>query len=343
MSNARGDHATAPGTTVPGAAGEQRRVLWSAPDLLAHEFEEPRWAVPGIVPEGLTLLAGAPKVGKSWLSLNLGVAVATGGRALGSVSVEAGRVLYLALEDTPRRLRRRLETVLVDGTAPAGLAFAVDWPAMPDGGAERLDETLTQAPDTRLVIVDVLAKVRGAVDGRSSLYDADYTAMGHLKAVADAHSVAVVVVHHVRKSGSDDFLETVSGTNGLAGASDTIAVLRRSRNTADAVLNITGRDVEEAEHALKFDPACGLWSLLDGPAADYDLGDTRRAITRLLRESREALRPAQIAERLGLRADTVRQACSRMGRSGQLISDGQGRYTTSIATDQELSLDVPVP
>ncbi|MGH8878621.1 MAG: AAA family ATPase [Stackebrandtia sp.] len=301
------------------------RAMWTASDLLAAEFPEPRWAVPGIIPEGLTLLAGPPKVGKSWLSLGLAVSITTGGRALGAVDVEPGRALYLALEDTPRRLRSRLETVLTTSDAPAGLAFAVHWPAMPDGGAEKLHGMLTEHPDIRLVVVDVLAKVRGGVDTRGSMYDADYAAMGHLKAVADAHSVAVVVVHHVRKSGSDDFLETVSGTNGLAGASDTIAVLRRSRNTADAVLHITGRDVEEAEHALKFDPSCGAWSLLDGPAADYDLSDTRRAVTQYLRGASRPMRPAEIAEGLGLSADNVRQVCSRMARKAQLVAQ-DGRY-----------------
>ena len=215
-------------TSLSSSGAVERRSLWSATDLLAHQFPEPRWAVPGVIPEGLTLLAGPPKVGKSWLSLNLGVAVATGSPALDSVEVNAGHVLYLALEDTPRRLQRRLHTVIVDQTVPEQLAFAVDWPPMPTGGADLLHKTLTSTPDTRLVVVDVLAKVRGNTDTRGSMYDADYAAMGHLKAVADAHNTAVVVVHHVRKSGSEDFLETISGTNGLAGAADTIAVLRRS-------------------------------------------------------------------------------------------------------------------
>ncbi len=329
-------------TSLSSSGAVERRSLWSATDLLAHQFPEPRWAVPGVIPEGLTLLAGPPKVGKSWLSLNLGVAVATGTPALGSVQVDAGHVLYLALEDTPRRLQRRLHTVIVDQTIPEQLAFAVDWPPMPAGGADLLHKTLAAAPDTRLIVVDVLAKVRGNTDTRGSMYDADYVAMGHLKAVADAHNTAVVVVHHVRKSGSEDFLETISGTNGLAGAADTIAVLRRSRNAADAVLHITGRDVEEAEHALRFDSATGTWSLLDGPATDYTLGDTRRAILTLLRETGHALRPAEIAARLALRADAVRQTCVRMAKDGQLVADGGHYEAPPSSAGNAASIELPV-
>src|SRR4051794_35919991 len=92
----------------------QPRTAWTASELMAMNFPEPRWAIPGLVAEGVTLLAGAPKVGKSWLALNTSPAVAAGGKALGKVDVESGDVLYLALEDNPRRLRSRLEKVLAD-------------------------------------------------------------------------------------------------------------------------------------------------------------------------------------------------------------------------------------
>ncbi|MGI8701240.1 MAG: AAA family ATPase [Nocardioidaceae bacterium] len=97
------------------------RTSWTAAELMACEFPEPRWAVPGIIAEGVTLLAGAPKVGKSWLALGLGIAVATGGKALGALDVMEGDVLYLALEDPPRRLQDRLAKVLSGATATGRL------------------------------------------------------------------------------------------------------------------------------------------------------------------------------------------------------------------------------
>ena len=100
------------------------RTSWTAAELMAAVFPEPRWAVPGIVAEGVTVLAGAPKAGKSWLGLGLGLACATGGKALGSIDVDAGPALYLALEDTGLRLQTRLRLVLGEDPAPTTLTLA---------------------------------------------------------------------------------------------------------------------------------------------------------------------------------------------------------------------------
>ncbi len=308
------------GTAVPSA--------WSAVDLMAATFAEPRWAVPGVIVSGLTLLAGAPKLGKSWLALALTVAVSSGGRALGKVKVEQGEALYLALEDTPRRLQSRLGIVLEGDPPPAGLTFATDWPVFPEGGADQLDQWLDAHPSCRLVAVDVLARIRGTVSERENAYAADYRAMVKLKDLADDHDCAIVVVHHTRKAASEDFLDTVSGTNGLAAAADTIAVLSRSRGSADATLNITGRDVDEAKIPLSL--TGGVWTMLDGPADDYDLGDTRRAILHLLRDE-EALTPKVLAERLGIKEATARQTCRRMVDAGQLDTDGAGHYMVPLS------------
>lgn len=304
-----------------------RRTRWSAVDLLAEDFPEPRWAIPGIVPEGLTLFAGPPKVGKSWLMLGAAVAVASGGKAFGSIGVDAGGVLYVALEDPARRLAQRLGIVLEGAPAPAGLDFATTWPLLHDGGADLLDAYLTEHTATRLVVVDVFAKARGTTSDREDRYQADYRAMSWLKDVADRHSVAAVAVHHVRKAASEDFVDTVSGTNGLAGAADTILVLARSRGAADAKLHITGRDVDEAEHAMRL--VGGRWTLLDGPASDWDLADTRRAIARYLRKEGPAM-PKRIADDLGLDHELTKKTCRRMLDDEQLTSAGNGLYQAPV-------------
>jgi DNA-binding Lrp family transcriptional regulator len=301
------------------------RTSWTAAELMATSFPEPRWAVPGLIAEGVSVFAGPPKVGKSWLMLGVGLAVATGGKALSRVDVESGPVLYLALEDTPRRLKARLSTMLRTDPAPDTLTLATTCPPLSQGGDERIGLWLKQHPDARLVVVDVFARIRGTTPAGVSAYDADYTAVARAKTVADAHGVAMVLVHHVRKAEAADFLEAVSGTNGLAGAADSVLVLKRSRGEADAVLHLTGRDVEEAEHAMKFTAAFGTWELLAGPALDYTLGETRAAILRYLREHGPT-RPKQIAEALDMEPSTVRQTCPRMVQDGQLDTDGAGLY-----------------
>jgi hypothetical protein len=317
-----------------------RRTAWSAAELLATTFPEPRWAVPGIIPEGLTLLCGAPKLGKSWLGLNLGVSVALGGVALGRVPVEEGDVVYLALEDTPRRLQTRLISMLQGTEAPGRLLIATEWPTLDEGGAEQLMTTLAARSDTRLVMVDVLARIRSRGDRGETLYERDYRTVAALKAVADAHSVALVVITHVRKAAAEDFLDTVSGTNGLAGAADTIAILRRARGKHDAELKITGRDVEEAEHALTFDPAIGTWTLLTGAVTDYRLHDTRRAILEAVRD-RSPMTPKQIADATGIEYETAKKTALRMAKDGQLHADSAGRYapvSLSLVSLESLSL-----
>ncbi len=301
------------------------RTSWTAADIMAMEFTPPKWAVPGVLSEGVNLLCGPPKVGKSWMSLGLGLDVAMGGKAFGAIDVDQGPVLYLALEDTARRLQNRLGKVLAGRAAPAGLTLATECPPLPQGGDQAIAAWLDRNRDARMVIIDVFAKLRGNSAPGASAYDADYAAVGRAKRVADDYGVAFVLVHHVRKAGSDDFLTEVSGTNGLAGAADATLVLKRARNQGDGALHVTGRDVDESEYALTFNADAGAWQMLDGPAEDHQIGDTRAAILRWLRQTPGST-PKAVAEGIGLKADTVRQTCTRMLADGQLAAVPGGRY-----------------
>lgn len=308
------------------APTDGHRTSFTADRLMAMVFPEPRWAVPGVLPEGLTVFAGAPKVGKSWLALNLAASTASGGRALGKVGVTAGDVLYLALEDTPRRLQQRLGMILAGDPAPSRLTVATECEPLTEGGVDRIGLWLDRNDDARLVIVDVFAKVRpqGSSD-RADRYLADYHAVAPLKELADRHGVAILLLHHTRKAASEDFLETVSGTQGIAGAADTVLVLARARNAADAVLSITGRDVDESEHAMSFDGNVGTWTLLDGPASDWTLSDTRRAILDAVR-AEEGIGPKELAVGTGMEYELVKKTMQRMAKDDQIDTDGQGHY-----------------
>lgn len=302
------------------------RSAWTADKLMQAEFPDPKWAVPGVLCEGVTVLAGPPKVGKSWLSLGLGLDIAAGRPAFGSIEIDPGPVLYLALEDTARRLKSRMGKILGDDNdAPARLTLATECPPLPQGGASAIAAWLDRNRSARLVVIDVFAKVRGTTAPGDQQYDADYTAVGRIKRVADNYGIAVVLVHHVRKATHEDFLATVSGTNGITGAADAVLVLERARNNADGVLHVTGRDVEEADYALSFDPSRGAWSMLDGPAVDYTVSDTRAAILRYLREN-PGKQPKDIAAAIDVNADNVRRACARMSDAGQLTKNATGQY-----------------
>lgn len=300
------------------------RTAWTADELLSTTLPEPRWAVPGLLPAGLSVLAGAPKIGKSWLLLDICLRVAMGGRVLGVCEVEPGPTLYLALEDTPRRLQERARRLLGPVPGPATAHLHTSWPRMGDGGADLLRDHLAAHPDTRVVAVDVLSRIRDVSKGNQQQYEADYEAMTEFKEIADTYGVALLVNHHDRKAKDADWLSVVSGTRGVTGAADAVMLLRKERSKADGVLSITGRDVEESERALKFE--AGQWTLLDGPVELYTVSATRARILGLLRESPN-LRPAEVADRLeGVSRDNAKQTLSRMREAGQVQADGDGRY-----------------
>jgi hypothetical protein len=313
-------------TVRPGEVPDPLATAWTADQLMALEFPPPKWAVPGVIPEGVCLLAGPPKVGKSWASLGLGLDIAAGTLAFGSIALQAGPVLYLALEDTGRRLQDRMGKVLAGQPAPAGLTLATTCPPLPQGGDEAIARWLERNPDARMVVIDVFTKIRGVPPPGVSAYEADYAAVTRVKKLADHYGVAIVLVHHVRKAPSEDFLAEVSGTNGIAGAADTILVLKRARGEHGAILHGTGRDVDEVERALEFDPASGRWTLLDGPANQHFVSDTRATILRYVHEHPGST-PKGIADSTGLDAATVRQNVRRMTEDQQLRAAPGGRYS----------------
>ncbi|WP_410593374.1 AAA family ATPase [Amycolatopsis sp. lyj-23] len=310
-----------------------RRTRWTDAELMREEFPPPKWAVPGLLAEGLNLLAGAPKLGKSWLSLGLGADIANGDQVLGSIEVERGPVFYCALEDTGRRLqRRRRQMLAAGGRAAPLLTLETACPTMTAGGDAVLVEWLEDNPHARLVIIDTYEKMRGSDASGMSAYAGDYAAAGRFKQLADHYSVPFLLIHHVRKQGAEDWQNLVSGTNGLTGAVDATLVLERGRGQADGVLHVTGRDVEEADYAMTFDATAGRWTKLDGPAADHLVGDTRAQILRVLRDH-GPLTPKAIAAALEAKPETIRQTCKRMGDAGQLARTVDGIYSAPGASD----------
>lgn len=298
---------------------------WTAQDLMAMTFPPAKWAVDGVLVEGVSLIAGPPKAGKSWMALGFCVAVCSGGRALGSIQVEQGQALYLALEDTGRRLQNRMSIVLAGAAAPPGLVLATECPPMRAGGLDLIANWAERQANPRLVVVDVFERIRGPASPGDSAYTADYGAVQQIKRLADEHHVSIALIHHVRKVTSTDFINEISGTLGLGGAADTIAVLRRNRGEFDGQFLITGRDVDENEWAVRFDPALGAWQLL-GLASEYGLADTRAKILAFVQESGGA-RLKEIVLGTGLDYELTKKTVQRMSDDGQL-QRAAGRYCT---------------
>ncbi len=294
--------------------------------LMGMDFPEPKWIIPSIIPEGLTILSGRPKIGKSILSVNLTIAVATGGRALGKIPVEKSGVLYLALEDTPRRLKKRFGMALQGQEPPANLYLKTEFKTIRDGGLEQLKIWLKQHKDVGFVIIDTLAKIKGRAGRNSELYMDDYADISKIKQIADKHDIAILVVHHTRKAESDDVFDMVLGTTGITGAPDTLIVLKKERGKADVTLHVCGRDVEEAELALKFDNVTMGFAFL-GDAKEYRMTEERKEIIKLLRDSKFPMYLRDIAGALGKRTDNIGHLLGKLVKDGILTQPKYGMYT----------------
>lgn len=235
----------------------------SAAALQGKDIPPIRWIVENLIPAGLNILASPPKYGKSWAVLDLGLSVTAGGRFLG-YQTSPCEVLYLALEDSERRLKSRMIKLLAGKNAPAGFHFATAAHDMDNGLFDELEGFLKAHPKTGLIIIDTLQRVRGAVHGKEGAYAADYREVGGLKAFADGHGIAILLVHHLRKMADDsDPFNRISGTNGLMGAADTALVLtKEKRGDENATLSIVGRDVESSDTVLRFNKDACRWENL---------------------------------------------------------------------------------
>ena len=215
--------------------------------------------VEGLLYPGVYLFVGAPKVGKSFLMAQLGYHVSRG-LPLWGYAVHRGTVLYLALEDDYPRLQGRLYRMFgVDGTE--NLRFSINAQTLGGGLEKQLEEFVRERPDTRLIIIDTLQKIREAGDERYS-YASDYDVIAKLKRFADASGVCVLLVHHTRKQQADDRFDKISGTNGLMGAADGAFLLQKERRTdSAATLDISGRDLQDQRLYLKKDEERLVWEL----------------------------------------------------------------------------------
>jgi RecA-family ATPase len=284
------------------------------------------WAVSGLFPEGFGILAAAPKIGKSWLVLSLGLSVASGTSFLG-VPLEQRPVLYLALEDSHRRLQERQRRVLDGRSAPEALLLRTD----PLDAMEVAKQFATdQAGKNPLLIIDTLARIRPPRGPRADLYREDYQFGSSLKAIADL-GATVLGVHHTRKGESDDFLESASGSNGLMGAADFVMVLARERTNSNALLSITGRDVTEAAYPLVFND--GLWSPNGTSLSDAAqkangprLGERMKGVLEVV-SSLGVTSPPDVSELLDIDVDTAGRYLRRLTDSGLITRVERGRYS----------------
>jgi putative DNA primase/helicase len=307
----------------------------TAERLIGEHFQPLKWAVPGIIPEGLTILAGRPKFGKSWLMMGLAYAVATGGLAWNFAATNKASVHALFLEDSHRRLQSRMQHM--EGyfdTFPDNLHFYVNFPRIGEGFAEELDVILERDPSCGLIIIDTLQKIRPKSGGGARhIYQADYEDYEQLQRWSIQNGVPVICIHHTRKGEAGQAtnpFDEISGSTGLQGVADTLIVVCRDKDEDIGKMYVTGREVSEETYPIEFDYSNMTWTVMPPEGSTYD--PTESELKTWWKDGHEAI---TVKEATGVWKASQRVARTRLDdlvEAGDLCKrnqegEGKGRRT----------------
>ena len=299
----------------------------SCKTLFNKELLMPNEIIAGFLYEGVTLLAGKPKLGKSWLMLDLAISVASSGYFMGNKElsvIDAGNVLYGALEDNERTLQIRLKTYLTNNRAslPDNLDFATQntISRVNEGGIAQLEHWCKSVKKPRLIIIDTMKTLKPTA--KQIGYESDYDATQPYRELVDKYGVAVLLVHHTRKAeANNDPLDAISGSVGLSGSVDSLMVLNRARHENTARLFVTGRLMREQDMALDFKD--GVWTYLgDGRLADASA--LQRKILEAVNEGVDS--PNMIAKDINEPLSSVKRNLRQMLDDGLIKRSEYGKY-----------------
>ncbi len=237
---------------------------FTSEELFDYRFEKRDFIVRNLLRPGLAVLAGSPKIGKSWMVLYLCLQAAKGEDFLNN-KVKPSEVLYMALEDDPARLQNRLMTLTDEPTARLHITTSCVGKSL----SEDICAFEREHPRCRLIVIDTFQKIRKA--GREMSYSNDYSDVSRLKKLADKLGICILLVHHTRKMPDNDCMNEISGTNGIAGSADTLMVLKKEKRTSrSAVLFCTGRDIEDRELTLYLDRDTCVWQVKSDTLEEQD-------------------------------------------------------------------------
>ena len=263
--------------------------------LMDRPLEPPNFVVDTLISQGLHILAGSPKVGKSWLALWLAVTVAKG-EPVWNMTTRQGTTLYLCLEDSVLRIQNRLFEITED--APSSVHFCTECALIGQGLEEQVDAFIAAHPDTVLVIIDTLQMVRPIHD---ATYANDYRDLSVLKRLADKHGIAILLIHHLRKEKAEDVFHRISGTTAISGAVDSsFTLVEEKRGSGRARLTCVGRDIEYRELELRRGEE-NVWELVSDSRTQPELLGDRiiYLLSELMRDRTEFIgTPTELSEQI---------------------------------------------
>jgi hypothetical protein len=297
---------------------------FSAKELLTAEFEPIRWVVPSLLAEGLCVFGGRPKARKSWMALQLAIAKAAGGVFLGQ-RLQPGPVLYLALEDGARRLQDRLHD-LECPTNVDGLTFMCGMPPIGKGGLEYVTALMDET-EAEVVVIDTLSRAmdRGVGQGADQDRNADMTAvLNPFQRLALERGIGLMVIDHLKKRGEGlevkDPVEGILGSTAKTGVADTIWGLYRRRGETVGTLSVIGRDVEERDLEIRWDPTPAAWQLVGDLERTQHTEAEQRYLAVVARLGGEHVPSEAIAAELDVTLQAAGQMLRKLTKRGDLVS-----------------------
>ena len=309
-------------------------------DLAEMDFEPIQWIIPDLIPTGLTVLAGASKIGKSFLCWNLAFAVAMQGRAL-SIDIETQRnVLYLALDDSERQLKSRHRYILDGDSHPQNVFYISDeyQIKLNDRGIHQLEKMIDET-EAELVIVDTLAQVKPETKNShgKTAYDIDYNALIPIRQFANRKNIGIILVTHTRKGVDlDNPFNEIQGSTGIQAGCDTLLMLKRDSDKG-ITLSATGRTVMNKEWVVELKEG-GIWDIV-GETDDLTDSEAYNDVIKVLLDAEgEPLTAVEIAERLESKKDTISKRLRRMLDENKVIKVGHGKYIHPKYEGGEVSL-----
>jgi hypothetical protein len=285
-------------------------------EIMNLQVKEPTWIIPSLLPEGLTFLVGKPKIGKSWLALQIALTCVQLGK----------RVVHYALEDTENRLKNRLKTLGIENTEnlPENVVFSCSLPRIGKGAIKELRRCVAEfKPD--LIIIDPWVKVKPVGKGKDVFLE-EYRALEVLKDFSKEEGVSILIVHHARKAAGDDPLDEVLGSTGQTAVVDNVILLKRRREEKTGILHLILRDFEGADLGLRFENG---WKIA-GNAKEVMLAEEQKKIVeaiRTLERMGEKATPKAIAELVGKTQGAVKVALLDLVQKGVVCKRERGVYS----------------
>jgi len=292
-------------------------------EILSKHYDSPEFIAPGLLSFGLSILAAKPKSGKSLMAMDLANSIANGSRFLGRFDLSEHGVLYLALEDTEPRLQTRLKKISEDPNGTGKFHFATECCRLDQGFFEHIEKFMAEKQEVKLIIIDTFNKVRRFKRRGTTPYEKDYNEINELKKFADDHKMAIMVIHHLRKSEAKDITDTISGSTGITAAADAIFILQKERGSNLANFYVTGRDISDFEIGLTLNQESLCWEIA---TPTDEMTKERAEILSVLEKANGPMKLGKIAEIVNKKKNNVHKLIAGLIVAGKVEKPDYGIY-----------------